>query len=164
MFFTYGLVLATFYDVPDRRTGLHLVVLAASNFLGPVLLGALFDTIGRCVMISLTYAVSGILLIAAAVAFGLGIFSAWTQTFAWMAIFFYAFHGRELRLSHSQRNLLRCETATARRRGQTTLIREAARHLAALHRPYSGRALAGSTGPFAARARIRLEFPWHSSA
>ena len=93
VFFTYGLVLATFYDVPDRRTGLHLVVLAASNFLGPVLLGALFDTIGRRVMISLTYAVSGIFSIAAAVAFGLGIFSAWTQTFAWMAIFFFASAG-----------------------------------------------------------------------
>jgi MFS family permease len=93
VYFTYGLVLATFYDVPDRRTGLHLVVLAASNFLGPVLLGALFDTIGRRVMITLTYAVSDILLIAAAVAFGLGIFSAWTQTFAWMAIFFFASAG-----------------------------------------------------------------------
>jgi MFS family permease len=93
VFFTYGLVLATFYDVPERQTGLHLVVLAASNFLGPLLLGALFDTVGRRVMISLTYAVSGVLLIAAAVAFGLGMFSAWTQTFAWMAIFFFASAG-----------------------------------------------------------------------
>ncbi len=93
VFFTYGLVLATFYDVPDRQTGLHLVVLAASNFLGPVLLGPLFDTVGRRIMISLTYAVSGVLLIAAAVAFALGIFSAWTQTFAWMAIFFFASAG-----------------------------------------------------------------------
>jgi MFS family permease len=93
VFFTYGLVLATFYDVPDRRTGLHLVVLAASNFLGPLLLGSLFDTVGRRIMISLTYAVSGVLLIAAAVAFGSGIFTAWTQTFAWMAIFFFASAG-----------------------------------------------------------------------
>ncbi len=93
VFFTYGLVLATFYGVPDRQTGLHLVVLAASNFLGPVLLGPLFDTVGRRIMISLTYAVSGVLLIAAAVAFTLGIFSAWTQTFAWMAIFFFASAG-----------------------------------------------------------------------
>ena len=93
VFFTYGLVLATFYDVPDRQTGLHLVVLAASNFLGPVLLGTLFDTVGRRIMISLTYAVSGVLLIAAAVAFGLGLFSAWTQTLAWMAIFFFASAG-----------------------------------------------------------------------
>src|SRR5262249_48583693 len=53
VFFTYGLVLATFYDVPDRQTGLHLVVLAASNFLGPVLLGTLFDTVGWRIMISL---------------------------------------------------------------------------------------------------------------
>jgi MFS family permease len=93
VFFTYGLVLATFYDVPDRRTGLHLAVLAASNFLGPLLLGALFDTVGRRIMISLTYAVSGLLLIAAAVAFGSSAFSAWTQTFAWMAIFFFASAG-----------------------------------------------------------------------
>ena len=93
VFFTYGLVLATFYDVPDRRTGLHLVVLAASNFLGPVLLGALFDTVGRRVMIGLTYAISGVLLIVAAFAFGAGMFSAWTQTFAWMAIFFFASAG-----------------------------------------------------------------------
>jgi MFS family permease len=93
VFFTYGLVLATFYDVPDRRTGLHLVILATSNFLGPVLLAPLFDTVGRRIMISLTYAVSGVLLIAAAVAFALGIFTEWTQTFAWMAIFFFASAG-----------------------------------------------------------------------
>ncbi|HUN97800.1 MAG TPA: MFS transporter [Bradyrhizobium sp.] len=93
VFFTYGLVLATFYDIPEQRTGLHLVVLAASNFLGPVLLGTLFDTIGRRIMISLTYAVSSILLIAAAIAFGSGVFSAWGQTFAWMAIFFFASAG-----------------------------------------------------------------------
>jgi MFS family permease len=93
VFFTYGLVLVTFYNVPDQHVGLHLVVLALSNFLGPLLLGSLFDTVGRRIMISLTYAVSGILLIAAAFAFGLGMFSAWGQTLAWMAIFFFASAG-----------------------------------------------------------------------
>jgi MFS family permease len=93
VFFSYGLVLTTFYSVSDRRTGPYLLVMAVSNFLGPLLLGSLFDTVGRRIMISLTYAVSGILLIASAVAFGLGIFSAWTQTFAWMAIFFFASAG-----------------------------------------------------------------------
>jgi MFS family permease len=93
VFFTYGLVLVDFYGVPDQRTGLHLVVLAISNFLGPLLLGALFDTVGRRIMISLTYAVSGVLLIAAAFAFGMGAFSAWGQTLAWMAIFFFASAG-----------------------------------------------------------------------
>jgi MFS family permease len=93
VFFSYGLVLTTFYSVSDRRTGPYLLVMAVSNFLGPLLLGSLFDTVGRRIMISLTYAVSGVLLIASAIAFGLGVFSAWTQTFAWMAIFFFASAG-----------------------------------------------------------------------
>jgi MFS family permease len=90
VFFSYGLVLTTFYRIPEGRTGLHLVALAISNFLGPLLLGQLFDTVGRRIMITLTYGLGGVLLIAAALAFGLNLFSAWTQTFAWMAIFFFA--------------------------------------------------------------------------
>jgi MFS family permease len=93
VFFTYGLVLTTYYQVPDRRTGLHLVLLAVSNFFGPLLLGPLFDTVGRRIMITLSYGLGGLLLIAAALAFGFGAFSAWTQTFAWMAIFFFASAG-----------------------------------------------------------------------
>jgi MFS family permease len=90
VFFTYGLVLATFYHVPNARTGLYILPLAAGNFLGPILLGPLFDSVGRRKMITGTYAVAGLMLIAVAVAFGMGIFTAWTQTIAWMAIFFVA--------------------------------------------------------------------------
>jgi MFS family permease len=90
VFFSYGLVLATFHNVPEGRTGIYLAPLAASNFLGPVLLGPLFDTIGRRIMISGTYAVAGMLLIATALGFGSDAFSAWTQTLAWMLIFFFA--------------------------------------------------------------------------
>ena len=90
VFFTYGLVLTRFHGVPDRGTGLYLVTLSASNFLGPLLLGPLFDIVGRRKMIAGTYAAGGVLLIATAVAFGLDVFTAWTQTFAWMAIFFFA--------------------------------------------------------------------------
>jgi MFS family permease len=93
VFFSYGLVLTTFYHVPDQRTGLYLLLLAVSNFFGPLLLGQLFDTIGRRVMITLTYGLGGLLLIAAAIAFGFDLFSVWTQTFAWMAIFFFASAG-----------------------------------------------------------------------
>jgi len=93
VFFSYGLVLATFYQVPERHTGLHLLVLAISNFLGPLALGPFFDTVGRRIMITLTYAAGGVLLIAAAFAFGLDVFSAWGQTFAWMVIFFFASAG-----------------------------------------------------------------------
>jgi MFS family permease len=90
VFFSYGLVLNKFHDVPEERTGLYLMTLAVSNFLGPLLLGPLFDTIGRRIMITGTYAVGGVLLIATAIAFGLDAFTAWTQTFAWMLIFFFA--------------------------------------------------------------------------
>src|SRR5215472_17867198 len=46
-FFAYALVLTKFHGVGEQRTGLYLATLAASNFLGPVLLGPLFDTIGQ---------------------------------------------------------------------------------------------------------------------
>jgi MFS family permease len=90
VFFTYGLVLAKFHGVPERGTGVYLATLAASNFLGPLLLGPLFDVVGRRRMIAGTFAAGGVLLIATAIAFGFDVFTAWTQTFAWMAIFFFA--------------------------------------------------------------------------
>jgi MFS family permease len=90
VFFTYGLVLATFYHVPDTQTGLYILPLAAGNFLGPVLLGHLFDTVGRKTMIAGTYCLSGLMLLAVAVLFGMGVLDAWTQTFCWMGIFFVA--------------------------------------------------------------------------
>jgi MFS family permease len=93
VFFSYGLVLTTYYRLPERGTGLHLLLMAVSNFLGPLLLGQLFDTVGRRVMITLTYGLGGLLLVAAALAFGFDLFTAWTQTFAWMAIFFFASAG-----------------------------------------------------------------------
>ena len=45
--FTYGLVLLRYYHVPAEHLGLYLVPLALGNFLGPVLMGRLFDTVGR---------------------------------------------------------------------------------------------------------------------
>jgi MFS family permease len=90
VFFSYGLVLTKFHGVAEGETGGYLVTLAISNFLGPLLLGPLFDTVGRRTMIAGTYAISGLLLIATAIAFGLDVFSAWTQTLAWMLIFFFA--------------------------------------------------------------------------
>ena len=51
VFFTYGLVLSTFYHVQDSRIGIYILPLAAGNFLGPLLLGRLFDTVGRKPMI-----------------------------------------------------------------------------------------------------------------
>ncbi len=89
-FFSFGLVLTNFHGVPEHTTGLYLVPLAASNFLGPILLAPLFDTVGRRKMITGTYAVAGVLLLATAVLFSLDALTAWTQTIAWMLIFFFA--------------------------------------------------------------------------
>jgi MFS family permease len=89
-FFSYGLVLTKFYDVPENQAGLYLLPLTVSNFMGPLLLGHLFDTVGRRTMITGTYAAGGILLIATAILFGANVLTAWTQTFAWMAVFFFS--------------------------------------------------------------------------
>ncbi|HQT79803.1 MAG TPA: MFS transporter [Rhodopila sp.] len=90
VFFTYGLVLTRYYHVSDARVGIYILPLAVGNFMGPVLLGHLFDTVGRKKMIAGTYGLAGILLAGVAVLFGAGMLSAWTQTACWMAIFFVA--------------------------------------------------------------------------
>jgi MFS family permease len=90
VFFTYGLVLTRFYHVPEVRAGLYILPLAVGNFLGPLLLGPLFDTVGRKPMIAGTYGLAGVLLVAVSVLFGMGALTAWTQTFCWMAVFFVA--------------------------------------------------------------------------
>jgi MFS family permease len=90
VFFSYGLVLTTFQGVPEQTTGLYLLPLSASNFFGPVLLAPLFDTVGRRKMIAGTYGAAGVLLLVTAVLLGFDVFTAWTQTLAWMVIFFFA--------------------------------------------------------------------------
>ena len=90
IFFTYALVLGRFYGVADADVGLYLLPFAAGNFLGPLLLGRLFDTVGRRPMIVLTYALSGVLLFVTAWMFVHGMLDARTQTIAWSVVFFFA--------------------------------------------------------------------------
>ena len=90
IFFTYALVLARFYGVSDERVGYYIFPFALGNFLGPLLLGWLFDAAGRRMMIALTYGISGIALAATGYAFHMGWLSAATQTACWAAIFFVA--------------------------------------------------------------------------
>jgi MFS family permease len=90
VFFTYGLVLTHFYGVPAPRVGLYVLPLTVGNFIGPLLLGSLFDTVGRRKMISGTFGASAALLLIVAVLFSAGQLSALTQTVAWMIIFFFA--------------------------------------------------------------------------
>jgi MFS family permease len=90
IFFTYALVLTEFYGIAASQIGWYLLPFAAGNFLGPLLLGRLFDSVGRRTMITLTYGISGILLAISGYLFAAGVWSAQTQTMAWMVIFFFA--------------------------------------------------------------------------
>jgi MFS family permease len=90
IFFTYALVLTDFYGVASNSVGKYLLPFAAGNFLGPVLIGRLFDSWGRRPMIALTYIASGVLLAITGFLFMRGLLSAQTQTICWTVIFFFA--------------------------------------------------------------------------
>jgi MFS family permease len=90
VFFTYALILTRFYGVKAGDVGLFMLPFAIGNFLGPLVLGRLFDTIGRRVMITVTYGLSGILMIVTGWMFVQGWLDAVQQTLAWTGIFFVA--------------------------------------------------------------------------
>ena len=90
IFFTYALVLTTFYAVPNDRVGIYIFPFAIGNFVGPLVLGRLFDSVGRRRMIALTYVASAILLTLTGWAFARGMLDATTQTIAWSVVFFFA--------------------------------------------------------------------------
>ncbi len=90
IFFTYALILSDFYGTPADSIGWYILPFAAGNVLGPLLLGHLFDTIGRKIMIASTYALSGAMLAITAYLFSQDLLSARELTIAWMIVFFFA--------------------------------------------------------------------------
>jgi MFS family permease len=90
IFFSYALVLTRFYGVPSAAIGWYMLPFALGNFLGPLLLGHLFDTLGRKPMIASTYALSGVLLAIVGYLFRQGLLDATTLTMCWSGIFFFA--------------------------------------------------------------------------
>ena len=97
---TLGLTLTTYFGVGANKVGLFYAVFAAGNFMGPLLLGRLFDTVGRKPMIAGTYLLSAVMLVGVALLFGScdpkscqGQFSDWTVTLALAATFFFASAG-----------------------------------------------------------------------
>jgi MFS family permease len=90
IFFTYALVLSRFYGVAEARVGYYIFPFAIGNFLGPLLLGKLFDSWGRRKMIAVTYGIAGLALFATGYLFARNALDASQLSLAWSAIFFVA--------------------------------------------------------------------------
>ena len=93
IFFTYALVLTTFYGVSATKVPLYGLAFSVGNLAGPLLLAPLFDSVGRKKMISGTYLISGALLAVSAFLFDNDDLTANSQTFVWVVIFFFASAG-----------------------------------------------------------------------
>ena len=90
IFFTYALVLSRFYGVSADRTGMFMLPFAIGNFLGPVMLGHLFDSLGRRLMIAGTFALSAAILVFTGWLFSRGALTTFSQTTLWTVMFFFA--------------------------------------------------------------------------
>ncbi len=90
VFFTYGLVIDRFYKVGAQQLPIHLLPFALGSFFGPLLLGRLFDSVGRKPMITATYGISGILLAAIVFPFAQGMLSVKMLDACFTVIFFIA--------------------------------------------------------------------------
>ncbi|MET3915075.1 MFS family permease [Variovorax sp. OAS795] len=90
IFFTYALVLTRFYGVAEDNVALYIFPFALGNVLGPLLLGPLFDSVGRRRMIAFTYVLAGVGLALTGWAFMMGWLDARSQALCWSAVFFLA--------------------------------------------------------------------------
>jgi MFS family permease len=93
IFFTYAIVLETFYGVSHSSAGKYMIPFALGSLLGPILLGRLFDTIGRRKMIFATYGISAVILAVSAVLFSINVLGPVTHTIFWCVAFFFASAG-----------------------------------------------------------------------
>jgi MFS family permease len=90
VFFSYGLVVKKFFQVPDKQLPLHLLPFAIASFLGPLTLGRLFDKIGRKPMITACYGVAGLLLAGVVIPFAHGSVGTRGMAICFSLIFFVA--------------------------------------------------------------------------
>lgn len=88
--FTYALVLTKFHSVPEDQVGLYMIPFALGNYIGPLLLGRYFDTIGRRKMIFITYTLSAVCMTITAILFVTDSLTAITQTICWAVVFFFS--------------------------------------------------------------------------
>ena len=90
VFFSLSLVLMRYYSASVEEVGYFFIPIAIANFLGPVLLGRFFDTVGRRAMICVTYCMSGITLFASSLLFQQNLLEAASQVAWWAVVFLFA--------------------------------------------------------------------------
>jgi MFS family permease len=90
VFFTFGLMTKKFFNMPDAQLPLQLLPFAVGSFLGPMLLGPLFDKLGRKKMITATYGIAGVLLTVVACLFSRGTLDLTAIKVCFTVIFFVA--------------------------------------------------------------------------
>jgi MFS family permease len=86
-------IMTTFFHASKANAPLYIIPFAVGNLLGPWILGPLFDTVGRKIMISSTYILSGVILLVTAYLFHQKVLSATTLTVCWAVCFFFASAG-----------------------------------------------------------------------
>jgi MFS family permease len=91
--FNLGTLFSTFYGVSSGFVPVFLVIYAVGNFLGPLVLGRLFDTVGRKPMITFTYLGSAACAVALAVLFNQHTLNEWTFVLVIGGTFFLASAG-----------------------------------------------------------------------
>jgi MFS family permease len=91
--FDLGTLLHEFFGVGSASVPYFMVLFAASNFLGPLLLGRLFDTVGRIPMISGTYLGSAAIVVVLAFLFRDDSLTRWSFMGLVMGAFFLASAG-----------------------------------------------------------------------
>ncbi len=90
VFFSYALVVKKFFHVGDRQLPVHLLPFAVASFLGPLILGKLYDSWGRKPMITASYGLSGLLLAGSLFPFAHGMLGARGMEIWFSVIFFVA--------------------------------------------------------------------------
>jgi MFS family permease len=90
VFFTFALVAKKFFHVADSRLPMQLLPFAVGSFLGPMILGSLFDKVGRKTMITATYGAAGCMLLVVSLLFARGSLGLQGLTVSFSIIFFVA--------------------------------------------------------------------------
>jgi len=88
--FDLGTILSRFFEVASGAVPYFMVIFAVGNFLGPLVLGRLFDSVGRRRMIAGSYGVAGLALLATGYLFSRDAITGTQLALLWSATFFVA--------------------------------------------------------------------------